>query len=315
MSTGVRLGMSLQMEGAVHAHRFTGPVDIDLALTKYGAQGGTPSETHDWALLLKGQTTTGNADNGTLAIHTGSIMNPYGRVDLTFTQTSRKPEACSSGSGAILTGTLSASVVFHTMTKAWGDVSTKGVKVRFPGDTTVALYGNCIAKAIPGPCTSGRSWYSQQYMIMHGGVNAGNEDFSGHAFSNSKGKTLGVETATRTIYLSRLNGQRHDTLIDVTALQKYNPVANTIQVKAYRGPTVLFTGSVLISGQTDATSKPSECRTGKGNATQNETDYSALWANTAGNPLTAHLSWGGNITVPDSTPGVPQAAILVFTVK
>lgn len=97
-STGVRLGLSLNIEGAVQSLRFTGPVDVDVALTKYGAQGTTPSETHDWSLFLKGQTTTGGTDKGTLAIHTGSIMHPYGQLDLAFTEASRRPDACTSGS-------------------------------------------------------------------------------------------------------------------------------------------------------------------------------------------------------------------------
>lgn len=201
------------------------------------------------------------------------------------------------------------------MTKAWGDVSTKGVKVRFPAGTTISLYGNCVLKPVSGPCQTGRSWSSQDYTFKRGSVTIGDEFFSGHAFSDSNGKTVGVVEATSTIYLSRLKGQRHDTLVDVTALQKYDPVANTIQVKAYRGPAVLFTGGGLISGQQDAIDRPTPCRSAKGSATQTETDYSALWTNSAGNPLTAHMSWGGNITVPDSAPNVALAELHLFTVK
>jgi hypothetical protein len=42
--------------------------------------------------------------------------------------------------------------------------------------------------------------------------------------------------------------------------------------------------------------------TSKGTATQNDTTYDSSWTNASG-PLVAHMTWGGNISVPDEQEG------------
>lgn len=304
-STGVHIGVSFFVEGGVTAHHFGGPIDIGFDLVYGNLSYNPPYEDHGWSFTLPSGTSFGSATKGVFMADTGATMHPYGMLKLSFTQVTRKPDRCTSGSGAILTGTLSALFTLHTLSKNWGDVNSKGRFMSLPGPNQLALYGNCASKRETPTCDSTVSWSSPEIPFMKGNTEIGNEELAGYAAVNSQGTKIGTIEAGRDYYLTKPKGQRSDRLFDVTARQAYNSTTKVLQVRAYRGKAILFTGSATLTGETASTATPETCRlsTGKGTATETYTSYLANFTNGSGAPLTAHMSWGGNITIPNEDAG------------
>jgi hypothetical protein len=110
---------------------------------------------------------------------------------------------------------------------------------------------------------------------------------------------------------STSGGQRGDSLVDVTALQKFDSAAGTLRIRSYHGPRPFFTGGAMLAAEGPPTVEaPQACAEAKGTAHEVDTLYNSGWTNEAGAPLVAHMSWGGNITVPD----LQEGRIDVYTV-
>jgi hypothetical protein len=296
-------------------HQFTGPTDLNVSLISGSFAENPPSEVHEWTLKALATTTSGSTNKGTLAVDTGTTIHPYGHIALSFSQISRRPAPCtSSGSSAVLTGSLSANISFHTLSAAWGDAGTRGRTVIFPGMTTVSINRDCRNPFTPSACRTGEEWQSSEFQTQQNGKTVSDAFFVGGKIPNPKGKIVGAIAAGRFTFLTKPEGERQDLLIDVTSLQKYDAIANTLQVKSFHGPALLFTGGATLTGQGQpSTATPEACTTAHGKAMQNSNRFDATWTNATGNPMVAHLSWSGNITIPDSTVN-NEGGITVLTV-
>ncbi|HEV3310394.1 MAG TPA: hypothetical protein VG815_07740 [Chloroflexota bacterium] len=304
-TTGVRLLLQIYVKGEQANQKFTGTTSFGFTLTKGAAEYVSPSESHNWSFDMPSSILSGNLKKGDMQANTAVAMRPFGEAKVSFTQTSRKPESCSSGSGAIVSGSLTAVLNLHTLSAAWGSVTSKGSSLTFPGPSQLVLYGNCQTKDPVQACQVGRTWESAQNVVNKNGVEVSDSRFSGAVFPSEHGKTVGILTADRAVYLTNPQGQRDDELVDVSALQKYDPAAGTIQIKSFHGPVPYFTGGGTMKADGSGNKEPPQaCAGSNGTMAQvADTLYFSGWTNQAGSPMVAHMSWGGNISVPDLDEG------------
>ena len=191
------------------------------------------------ATALKANTKTGHA-----TFNTGKSLNPILSVNLTFSPTKSKKQACKSGSETIFTGHISGSVALVASSK----VKFKSAHASF-SSPFLGVDNGCVVKTGGGASECFGGFWSAGSAITASGETPG---LVPGALSASVSKTIVPKAPTNTTETSNVLGSE--------SKPSFNSKKRSLSVKASGGPV---TGSALLTATGPASVHTSTC-TSKG---------------------------------------------------
>jgi len=314
-SSKASLHLALQIDGQYQpASQST--VQIDMTLTDGSLPMTAPGETHQWQFTFSKPTFVQvNAKRNTFSIATGSRMNPFGQVKISFTPTSSYQLACQRGpKQTVWTGALSGVVRLNTLSLAWGSVGSPTNKFMFPKGSTLELNG-CRAAITPRPCESGQEWFSNGHGVPEGNGVFASQQILGQSLTVDGAKHAGVIEARQQWFLPQPAGaMRFDYVDAFLRSQSYDPATHDLTITPETGKGRLFSGSpvqITTDGTSDFSDSESCVQQGQAKTQNDNENYHATWTNGA-EPLTAQMALGGPISDPN---GAGHAGLTLWSVS
>jgi hypothetical protein len=237
----------------------------------------TTNEQDGWTFLTSASTFTVNAKTGHATFRSHNTLAPIAFINLSFTATKHKKQACVSGSETVFTGHISGSVTFIASSK----VKFKSAHVDF-SSPFVTVDKACIAK-IPG---------------------GGNTCFGGFWNAGSavtaSGNTPGLGSAPLTASISKtvvLKKPAGATMTGIVFGSQSKPIFNskkrTLSVKASGG---LIAGSALLTSKEPPDVQTSTCVSKGKKFKATDADYFAKYASPTGHQFVGQSVILGKLT-------------------
>ena len=242
---------------------------LDLQMSR--AAGTGQLEEHTWAFSVPSKILSFSGGNATL--NAGSATSPLASVNVTFTHSSKKAEACVSGSGTVYTGTLKGTVTIKTGFKQTGTLG--GKNLAFAAPDTVAASSGCLP---PTPCLA--EWTSPQAPAIALGDTIGGP-------GDQRTTTIVAKTVKLSATVTRVDGA-----VMSTAAPKFKDGTLSITTSS----SGIITGSATLGSGTKEPTETLPCVTPTGESfTEHLTDYvNPAFKSPAG--ITAHTLLTGKLT-------------------
>jgi hypothetical protein len=219
-----------------------------------------------------------NAKTGHATFNTGKSLNPILSVNLTFSPTKAKKQACKSGSETVFTGHISGSITLVASSK----VTFKSAHVSF-SSPFLSVDHSCVAKNGGGGNECFGGFWSAGSAVTASGETPG---LTPGALSAGVSKTVVPRAPTNTTESSNVLGSE--------SKPAFNSKNRTLSVKASGGPV---SGSALLTSTGPATVHTSTC-TSKGKKFKaSDSEFFAKYASPSGHQFAGQSILLGKMAV------------------
>ena len=268
----------------------TSPVDLRISLSTGVPYG--KGETHAWTYSTSRAVFSYSASTGKGTLRTGSEIQPFGSLSLSFTKTGQSTTTCAvSGSVTNVKGKLHGKVDFDTKLSAWGTVNDGTFTFSTPN--VISLNNGCNGGEGKVPCSVATTWSGPSAVTPSDSAYE-----SGYAVTVA-GTTTSTITGSRTTGLSRPStASRSDVLTAAAPAPTMNSSTLTVHTKA--GSPV--SGSATISGGQASTTSQA-CALNGHSKTEHFRSYygGASWSSPHG--ITFNFKAGPDLVTPTSGTG------------